>query len=216
MTNRNSRFERWHVRLVILLVLASLLVLAACASDAARRTRIVPKYLVLFPLDVASAENAEKPGETPIPESFGTEIMGELRDVLSRVQGYRPVLFSDRLAPVLRARQDNTLKLEEVQPPYSENDEKALTLAKLLLTDLYMVGTIEDYKVDPVANEAIVTLSVRLCDGRNGKQLKSFIATGRANQANVDNLNLDLDVLAGLDAVGTIRDQMLEKPAAGK
>jgi hypothetical protein len=216
MTNSNIRRERTYTRLVILLVLVSVMVLVACASDAARRERVVPRYVVLFPLDTPSSENVDKPEATPVPETFGTDIMAELRGVLARVQGYRPVLFSDRLAPVMRAKQDGTLKQDDIQPPYSDNDAKTLTLAKLLMTDLYMVGTIEDYKLDLAANESIVTLSVRLCDGRNGKQLKSFVVTGRANQSNVDYLNLDLDVLAGLDAIGALRDQLLEKPAADK
>jgi hypothetical protein len=216
MIKINSRSGKACTGLAILLVLAAGLVLVASASDAARRERVVPKYLVLFPLDAPSADDSEKPGATPVPETYGTDIMGEFRKMLSRIQGYRPVLFSDKLAPVMRARQDGTLKLDDIQPPYSESNGRALTLAKLLLTDLYMVGTIEDYKVDAAANEAMVTLSVRLCDGRNGKQLKSFVVTGRANQSNVDNLNMDLDVLAGLDALGALRDQMLEKPAAGK
>lgn len=216
MTHTNQPTGRKYIRVVILLALVCSLIAAACASDAARRQRIVPKYILLFPLDAPSGEIVENSNDTPIPESFGTEIMGELRNTLSRTQGFRPLLFSDRLAPITRARQDNTLKLEEVQPPYSEDDGKALAIARLLLTDLYMVGTIEDHKVDPVANEAVVTLSVRLLDGRNGRQLKSFVVTGRANQSNVEYLNLDLDVLAGLDAVGALRDQMLEKPTAEK
>jgi hypothetical protein len=155
-------------------------VLAVASADAGlfglgrskKKTVKPPKRLVVvFPFDQGSVSK--------IPEGFGRYIASDVRTMLGGSENYIPFLYKDRLAPILRAKEDNVLKTADMAPPFAEDKVKTLKLAQILATDLYVVGRIEDFQFDRASKVAEMTLTAELYDGRTGKFVKGSTVMGR-------------------------------------
>jgi len=136
-------------------------------------TKVVRQTLVVFPFDHG--------GVTNLPEGFGEYIASDVRSMLAGNPQYAPCLYRDRLSPVRRALEDNTLKAPDAAPPYAEDKAKSLTLARLLASELYLVGAIDDYQVDAAKKVAQMTLRGDLYDAKTGKLVKTLLVTGETS-----------------------------------
>lgn len=128
---------------------------------------VVRQSLVVFPFDHGSITN--------LPESFGEYVASDVRSMLASNPRYAVFLYRDKLAPIQRAKVDNTLKAPDCTGPFAEDKAKTLRLAQLLAAELYLVGTIDEYRVDPAAKVAEITLSADLYDAKTGKLLKTLL-----------------------------------------
>ncbi|MGQ9580458.1 MAG: hypothetical protein ACUVT8_05875 [Armatimonadota bacterium] len=135
-----------------------------------------PRYtLVVFPFDQGNAAG--------LPEGFGEVVASDIRTMLAHSAYYSPFLYTSRLAPVQRAKEDNVLKSTDIEPPFAEDRAKALKLAQLLATDYYLVGEIDSYQFDRTNRIVEITLKADLFDGKTGKLLKTLLITGRTPES---------------------------------
>jgi len=161
---------------IILILVGSALALAASSANAGlfglfrskkKSAPVVRKSLVIFPFDHGSVTN--------LPESFGEYVASDIRSMLASNPRYAVFLYRDKLAPIQRAKADNTLKAPDCTGPFAEDKAKALRLAQLLASELYLVGAIDEYRVDPAAKVAEITLSADLYDAKTGKLIKTLL-----------------------------------------
>ncbi len=127
--------------------------------------------LVVFPFDQGDVAR--------VPATFGEYVAGDVRSILSSSDRFSAYLYKERLAPIARAKSDNTLRPADAAGPYAEDRTKTWKLAQLLASDLYVAGSIDDYQVDSAKKVAMITLSAELVDARTGRLLKTMVVTGR-------------------------------------
>ncbi len=162
---------------------------------------VVRKSLVVFPFDSTSA--------TAVSEGFGEEIASYLKSVLSGSDGYMAVLYQERLAPIRRAKEDTTLKSQDTTGPFAEDKEKCLKLARLLATDVYLVGSIEDYQFDVTKKVAQITLAAEMYDGKSGKLLGQYLVTGSADESSKASLEEEYRAVAAGKAVDALKERIM-------
>ena len=168
---------------VCLSVCAVLVAFTALSADAGLfdflkrkngRTAMPAKSLVLFPLDEGMV--------TGLPEGFGLELSSYLRSSLAGNPEYAVFLYSQRLSPIKRGLDDNTLKSQDIEPPFADDKEKSLKLAQLLASDYYLVGTVEDYEFDAANKTARMLLSAELHVSKTGKLVGQYLVAGVADE----------------------------------
>ncbi|MCE5199674.1 MAG: hypothetical protein ABFD54_11875 [Armatimonadota bacterium] len=164
--------------------------------------------LVVFPFDKSASVN--------IPNTFGEDIASALRSMLSGNNKYWVYMFYDRLAPIKRAKEDASLKTQDVSAPFSEDRSKCLKLAQLLSADFYMSGSIEDYRFDSAKKTAQMTVAVELVNVRSGKPVKTLLVTGSTPQSAVSAEEEDMRALAAGDAVAKLKTQIINDEQSGK
>ena len=198
-------------------------VAAVTATDAAffglfksrskKNVVVIPSQsLVLFPFDQGEA------AETP--EEYGGEVAAYLRTMLAGNSEYAVFLYSDRLPPIRRGRDDNSLKTSDIKPPFTGGDEEArarsLKLARTLAADFYLVGAVDGYEFDPAGKTAEVTLTAELVDGKTGKIKGRFVVTGMADETCKATDEDEYRAVAAGKAVEALKEQILPKPEAEK
>lgn len=159
------------------------------------------EFLVVFPFDIGQSAK--------LPIEFGEDVASALRSMLTGNSQYVVFLYSDKLPPIKRAKDDNTLKTQDIDPPYSEDRTKAIKLGGILAGDFIMVGSIEDVNVDVASQTAQVTIAAELVNGKTGKLLKSFLITGRSPEFAKSSEEDELRALAAGDAVTKLKAEML-------
>lgn len=127
--------------------------------------------IIVFPFDQGDVSR--------VPTTFGEYVASDLRNLFSAADRYNAYLFRERLAPIARAKQDNTLRPADTIPPFTEDRTKAWKLAQLLAADYFVVGSIDDYQVDSAKKVAMITLSAELVDAKTGRLIKTVLVTGR-------------------------------------
>lgn len=202
---------RFPARLIISLVAAMLLTGAADAGFFGwLRSKKAPPgppkmSLVVFPFD------AGVPG---LPEGLGEEVASYLRSTLAGSDRYMVVVFRDRLAPIQRAKDDTTLKTSDWVPPFSEDKEKPLKLARILAADLFLVGSIEDFQFDAAKKFAQMTLSAAIYDGKSGKLVAQYLVTGSADETARAGDESEYRAVAAGKAVEALKERIAAPPAA--
>ncbi|MFQ3550115.1 MAG: hypothetical protein SNJ70_10245, partial [Armatimonadota bacterium] len=135
-----------------------------------------------------------------------------IRSSLSN-EGYFAIIFRDRLPQIARAKDTGQLKTQDTTPPFSDDKDKSLGLAQRLGVDYFIVGSIDDVKVDTAAQTSSMTVSAQLYNGRNGKLVKSTLVTGQFSRPGGAYDTDELKALAAGNAVEQISDTMSLKPA---
>lgn len=166
----------------------------------------VTQSLVIFPFDNASA--------TKLPDTFGEDVASALHSLMFSNDHYWVYFYTDRLAPIKRAKDDGAIKPQETTPPFAEDTEKCVTLAKLLAADYLLVGSVEDYKMDTTNKSAQVTISVNLISTKTGKVAKTLLVTGRTPEGSSTGEEEDIRALAAGDAVAKLKVQLLEEESS--
>jgi len=208
MNVRKSRF-------VVCAALSLILIITAGTAEAGlfglfgRKKKPAPKEpprtLVVFPFDQAA--------ESKSPDGFGSDVAAGLRAMLGQAEDYTVFLYTERLAPIRRAREDSSLKAkDEWTPPFAdasaEGRTKTLKLAQILGTDLFLVGSVEDYTVDMRTKTAQMTISAELFNGRTGKLVKTYLITGRSPETAKAGEEEELRALAAGDAVAKLKSEL--------
>lgn len=157
--------------------------------------------VVVFPFDTATS--------TTVPEGFGENVASYLRGMLAESNQYMAFLFRDRLAPIQRAKDDTTLKTQDLTAPFAEDKEKALKLAQILACDVYLVGAIEDYQFDPAKKAATLTLSAEMYDGKSGRLLGQYLVTGSADESSKAGTEDEYMAVAAGKAVDALKERIL-------
>jgi len=158
------------------------------------------KSLVIFPFD---------PGVPGLPEDFGAEVASYLRSTLTGSDKYMVVVFRDKLAPIQRAKEDTTLKTSDWVPPFSEDKEKPLKLARLLAADYFLVGSIEDFRYDAAKKAAQMTLSAAMYDTRTGKLVAQYLVTGSVDESAKAGDESEYRAVAAGRAVEALKERIL-------
>jgi len=162
-----------------------------------------PSNLIVFPFD--------QPQSMQAPEGMGLELASALRTMLNGNKRFSPILYREKLSPIKRAREDGTLKPNKDVAPFTEDQSKPLELARLLAADYFVVGAIEDVKIDAAKKTAQMTLSMDLVDANSGKLVKTMLINGstpeNANSASQE----DAIALAAGDAITKLKAQLLEE-----
>lgn len=171
---------------------------------------VVKQSILVFPLDQAPSVN--------VPANYGEELASYLQSVLSGTPRYSVLVYRERLAPIKRAKDDNSLKTQDVVPPFSEDKAKALKLAQTIASDLYLVGTVEDYQFDASKKIAQLTLSAQLMDTKTGKLLGQYLVTGTADETCKATEEAEFRAVAAGKAVESLRDRIIPPtaPPAGE
>ena len=177
----------------------------------------VRKSLVIFPFD----QNTEAK-----VDGFGVEIASALRESLGTKSPYSAYIFRDRLPSIKRATDDNTIKAkEEIESPFAEKPSKAMALAKILATEFFLVGAIEDYTFDSGKNSAQITLRADLYNatGKSEKPVKTLVITGVTPPGTRATEDDELRAIAAGDAINKLLvelmteskpEEKVEEPAA--
>lgn len=139
-----------------------------------RTAPVVRQSLVVFPFDHGSMTNA--------PETFGELMASDVRSMLADNPNYAVFLFRGRLAPIERAvtEADSMIKRPDTEGPFSDDKAKALRLARVLASDLYMVGVVDDYQVDVAKKVAQMTVRADLYDVKTGKLVKTLLVSAQS------------------------------------
>ena len=165
---------------------------------------VARQSLMVFPFD----QNRS----VKVPDGFGVELASALRDQLSETAYFAAYAFSDRLAPIKRAIDDGSIKRAAVNAPYSDDKSKSLMLAQLLGTEVFVVGSVEEFVDDANGKKATMTLSAELFDGKRGRLVKTFLVTGHGESADED----DRMAIAAGDAVAKLKDEFVDVMALVK
>lgn len=135
-----------------------------CSVMAARQAagaKIQASTMVVFPLDVGP--------DVRVAETFGNDVSLALRPAMVGNGKYALFLFSDRMAPMRRAKDDGTLTKNEIDGPYADDKEKTDKLVDILAADVYFVGSVDEAVIDAENKKASATVSGHLVDMKLGK-----------------------------------------------
>lgn len=169
-----------------------------------KSVRIHRQSLVVFPFDCKGVDN--------VPELYGEFVASDIRSMLATNPHYSVFLYKDKLSPIRRARDDNTLKNPDVDPPFSDDKPKSLKLAQLLATEYYLVGAIDDCQIDSSMKVAQITLRADLFDAKTGKIVKSFLVTGNTPESAMTSEQDELrDIAKGVAVTKLIAELNIEK-----
>ncbi|MHB9035316.1 MAG: hypothetical protein ACYC64_01525 [Armatimonadota bacterium] len=161
---------------------------------------VISESLVIFPFDTGSASGK-------LPATFGEDVASALRSTLVGNDQYWVYFYTDRLAPVKR----ENLKPKDSGPPFAEDTEKCINLARLLAADYLIAGSVEDYQVDSATKVAQITVSVNLVNAKTGKVVRTLLVTGRTPDGTSSREEDDARALAAGDAVAKLKTQLLEE-----
>ena len=131
------------------------------------------RSVVMFPV-----ETAEGIGNAQL----GSELNTALRDALSSYQGYRVLVYSDKLPAVQRLVAMQPDKKTLTTGPFSEDEaavSRAVTLGRAMLADLIVVGSADKYVFNDKDGTADLSLSLQVLDGATGKSVQTVAVTGR-------------------------------------
>ena len=160
-------------RIAWLLVTAIAVPYLSVAAVAAPKPVNPVRSVVLYPIETAEgAANART----------ASELTGLLGDALASYSGYRVVVYSERLPAVQRLVTLQPDKKDMTNGPFSSDQAavgRAVLLAKTMLADVVIVGSISSYVFDDKAGTADVTVSAQVLDGASGKSVQDVTATGR-------------------------------------
>lgn len=162
-----------------------------------------PSSLIVFPFD--------QPQGMQAPVGMGGELASALRTMLNGNKRFSPILYKEKLSPIKRAREDSTLKPNEDVAPFTEDRSKPLKLARLLAADYFVVGAIEDVKIDAAKKTAQMTLSMDLVDANSGKLVKTMLINGSTPEDANSTSQEDAIALAAGDAITKLKVQLLEE-----
>lgn len=166
------------------------------------RQATVPKHsLLVFPFD--------QTGLVTVPENYGSEVAAYLRTMLAGNPKYSVFLFSDKLSPIRRGKEDTSLKTPDYTTPFSEDKSKALKLAQLCAANFYLVGSIDAFEYNPSTKVAQLTLSGELVDAKTGKSLGTYVVTGKADESSKASSEDEYRAVAAGKAVEALKDQIL-------
>lgn len=202
------------VCLKVVTALLCLFVLSATCSGARwfkrarmQKSDIVKQSVMVFPFDAAS--------ELQIAPQVAKALADAARDRLQKTGKYNVVVFSERLAPIQRAVEvDQVIKVDQTKPPYGDDSEKILTLARLVSVDLVLTGMVESYTVDAAGKSVSVVLSAQLIDVKTGRSTSGFTATGKSSDAVQGIDPNDLRATALADAISKLGLDKKEEGAA--
>lgn len=157
------------------------------------RPAVSPKKMTLvFPFDAADSVAS--------PE-LGAQIAEWLKSSLSLANGYMAVEFSPRLASIERMIQEGGLKQTDLAGPFAERNSQAAKIASGVGAETYIVGVIDDCKVDADARKAEIALTIQVYDTATARNLQTLAVTGRSPDDVESVKDKDLLTLAAGNAV---------------
>ena len=201
-----------HVLTCLGLIL--IMMLAAGSADAGlfglwktKKTDVeAPKQsLLVFPFDADSS--------VQLPDGFGKEIAGYLRTMISDSREYSTLIYRDELAPIRRAKDESTLKDQDLKAPFAGDNAKSGKLAQIISADYYVVGSVEGYSFDSKAKVATMTISAEMwsINGRSPKLIGNYMATGKADSSCNASSDDEFRSVAAGKAIEALKDQILPK-----
>lgn len=156
--------------------------------------------MLVFPLDVTSPK---------APAELGANMADSIKTAISAVPGYLAIPFSERLPSIRRSRDEGLLRGSDLASPFAGEKSAAGRIAKNVGTDLYLVGSIEDFEVDPSTKQVSATVSVQLTDSVTGDILKSVVVTGKSPEGKTEATQSELTALAAGHAVAKVVSELV-------
>lgn len=158
--------------------------------------------LMIFPFD-KDPEIANK-----LPETFGKDVSDSLRSLMIGNNQYSVYLYSDRLAPVQRARTDNIIKANDITGPFFMDKTKASKLADLLSTDYYIVGSVENYDYNKDKKSVELMLRMDMVSCTTGKVVQEYMVGGKADESSKATSEDELRAIAAGKAVEALKEKL--------
>ncbi len=165
MGKHASRFVVLVLAVTILMVAAQYGAMAAKRQKAKPMSAINAPTLVVFPLDVGP--------DVKVPETFGNDVAVALRTSMVGNGKYALFLFSEKMSPMRRAKDDGTLTKNDIDGPYADDKEKTDKLVDILAGDFYFVGAVDDASIDAPNKKASTTVSGHVVDQKSGRLVKA-------------------------------------------
>lgn len=205
--------RRFWMRLGVVLVLSAL---AASCVDAAffglfkgnkkKTAAVIRQSLIVFPFDVSEG--------VKVPDGFGDDMAIALKSMLGPGSPYSVYIYRTSLPPIQRAKDDTLKAKADSEPPFAEDTAKSKKLAEILAADCFLVGGIDDYRVDAAKNVAMMTIhaDLYLVASKGDKPLKTLVITGQSPSSSKATSDDELCALAAGDAVTKLKAELLEEP----
>jgi len=187
------------------------LVLAACCDAAlfglikskGKAEAAARQSLVIFPFD------KDPDAAANVPDDFGQSVAEYLRTTLANSKGYAALLYTERLMPVQRAKNDNVVKDQDIKLPFFADRTKADKLAGILCSDYYVVGSVESYSYDKDKKSVDIALKADLVLTKTGKVMQEFMVGGSASAGNQAMEEDELCSIAAGKAVEALGEKIL-------
>lgn len=171
------------------------------------RSDVVKQSVMVFPFEAAP--------DVPIVAQVSKALAEAARDKLQKSGKYSVVVFSDRLAPIQRAIEvDQVITAKQLLPPYGEDTDRVLLLARITAVDYVLTGMVESYTIDPSGKSISVVLSAQLIEVKSGRIVSGLTATGKSAEAVQGIDPNDLRATALADAIGKLGLDRKEEGAA--
>ncbi len=157
--------------------------------------------IMLFPFDTDSVAN--------LPDDFGDQMVDSLSSYFAEKSSLFVVPFDTRLSTIQRATEDNTLKSQDVKPPFYDGSDKAARIAGIAGADYYLVGSIDQYQISNEGENrtARIILSAQLVETSTEKVLNVMQITGSKTGSGY--VEKELRGMAGGDAVVKLVDDLV-------
>lgn len=169
-------------------------------SKKVKKEAVSLQSLLVFPFD--------QDASVKLPDSFGQDVAIALKGQLTG-STYSVYMFDNKLAPIVRAKDENDIKDDDIKSPFADDNAKPLKLARIVASDMYLVGSIDDCSVDASAKKAQMTLRADLYDCNSGKLVKTFLVSGKAPESVKTADSDELRSLAANDAIAKLKLEMV-------
>lgn len=185
-------------------------------SNSAPRARVAAskdgqQSMVIFPLDpveeIAGFNNEDMLNN--IRTKLGSDIASAIKAEISSSKTYLTFLYTRNLAPIKRAKEDSTLKENDLSGPFNNDDGTSRKLAEILATQLYMTGNIDSLTIGGDKKTAEITISVYIRETGKGRELKTLMVTGKTPEGSAAVNEEDAVSLAAGDAVQQLKIALL-------
>lgn len=193
--------------IAVLLLITMYIAPAASVAKGERKPPPPPrKTMLIFPFEDVAQSSVE---------GLSQNLADSIQSELSASGMYQAFVFSERIPSIMRAKQETTLKPDDLRGPFGTEEsqiDNAVKIAREMAVDLVLLGSIDDVVSDPTNKKAEVTLSVVVVDGRTGVPVSTLAATGEAPE-NTDSTNeADLIAMAAGNAVSKLVKEIAPEP----
>ena len=174
-----------------------------------KQSRKAPRYsLVVFPFDNGT--------DTTVPDSYGGYVAADVRTMLTGKSEYIPYLYTDRLPSIRGPRNEQSLKAQDIDPPFADDKSKPLKIAQVIGSDYYLVGSIEEITVDTAKKVATVTLKADVFNTKNGRLVRTCLVSGHTPETVKTSEAEDLrDIAKGAAVTRLIAEITADESSAG-
>jgi hypothetical protein len=186
---------------------------SGAVASATAREPLVTQTVIVFPIDNAAGSAGANVADA---------MTACIHDGFVAREGYRVIAYSERLPAVQRLAKLDPDKASLIAGPFhtdARGISNAVMLAKPMLADLVVVGSLDRYAVSD-QGVAELGVSVDLIDAETGNTVRSVTATGYSGKILVSAIGQKLSLAdqavadAGGKVVSAITGQNVQTPTA--